>query len=527
MIRLALAALLFCCNAAADQLAASDEAVEFGRRIYMEGMLSSGEPLKAIVNGDVEITGDFVVCGECHRKSGLGASEGQSVAPPVVGAILFEPSQLPTSRPPAPPVLRPAYTHETLATSIRDGISSNGSEFDLLMPRYPLADDEMGYLIAYLDSLSADADPGVTETHIHFATIITDDVDPAARKAMLDVMQYFIEQKNTETRYESKRATNGPWHKDWMFKRYRKWVLHTWELSGAPETWQQQLDDLYAQTPVFAIVNGLSGSSWEPVHDFCERSHTPCLFPTTNLPVVDREDEYSVYLSKGITIEAEAVAHQIRGEENPPAMVVQVFDPENQQSRAAASRLAELLGDAVLTVPIDDFEWESSTVAVLWLAAEDVNSIASKKQELSVYLSGSLLDGRETDLDDVVRDNAQIVYSTALPSETTRLLMRSTGWFRIKRIYAPEYQAIQANAYFTMKMVGAGLFGIGTYFNRDFFIESIEHMVDNATYTSVYPYMSLAPQQRFVSKGVRIGAFDSENPDRLVTVVDWLIPDVQ
>jgi hypothetical protein len=78
-----------------------------------------------------------------------------------------------------------------------------------------------------------------------------------------------------------------------------------------------------------------------------------------------------------------------------------------------------------------------------------------------------------------------------------------------------------------MKMIGGGLFGIGTYFNRDFFIENIEHMVDNATYTSVYPYMSLAPEQRFVSKGARIGAFDSDNPDRLVTVVDWLIPDVQ
>jgi hypothetical protein len=123
-----------------------------------------------------------------------------------------------------------------------------------------------------------------------------------------------------------------------------------------------------------------------------------------------------------------------------------------------------------------------------------------------------------------LKQNAQIVYSTALPSETARLLARSTGWFRFKRIYDPQHKAIQGNAYFTMKMIGGGLFGIGTYFNRDFFIESIEHMVDNATYTSVYPYMSLAPEQRFVSKGVRIGAFGDDG--RLVTVVNWLVPDV-
>ena len=85
----------------------------------------------------------------------------------------------------------------------------------MLMPRYPLSDEDMGYLIAYLESLDAGPDPGVTETDIHFATILTDDVVPEARKALLDVMEQFIVQKNTETRYESKRASSGPWHKDW------------------------------------------------------------------------------------------------------------------------------------------------------------------------------------------------------------------------------------------------------------------------------------------------------------------------
>jgi len=37
--------------------------------------------------------------------------------------------------------------------------------------------------------------------------------------------------------------------------------------------------------------------------------------------------------------------------------------------------------------------------------------------------------------------------------------------------------------------------------------------------------MSLAPKQRFVSKGVKIAKFDEDNVDELVTVVDWLIPD--
>jgi hypothetical protein len=524
MRRVILAAAFLCGIASAGSVS-DEQALEYGRQIYMDGVLPSGEPLKAIVNGDVEITGDFVVCGECHRKSGLGASEGQSVAPPVVGALLYEPFQLPTSRPPAPPVLRPAYDYDSLAVSIRDGISSNGTVFGPLMPRYPLTEDEMRYLITYLESLDAGPDPGVTETHLHLATVIAGDVDPGARKAMLDVLEQFIEQKNTETRYESKRAESGPWHKDWMFKRYRKWELHTWELTGDASTWRKQLEEHYARTPVFAIVNGTAAGSWRPVHEYCEAAGIPCLFPTTSLPVADREDVYSIYMNKGIALEAEAIAHRVLRDEAAQADLLQVFDSGNAESAAAAARLNELLGDRMQSVDIsvqDAVESDADTV-IAWLDAARVNELPVSPAVL--YLSGTLLDGQEATLAGDRKAHAQIIHSTALPSEMPRLLARSTGWLRFKRIYAPEYKEIQANAYFSLKMLGGGLHATGMYFDRDFLIENIEHMVDNATYTSVYPNISLAPEQRFVSKGVRIGGFDDSG--RLTAVVDWLVPDVQ
>jgi hypothetical protein len=435
--------------------------------------------------------------------------------------------QLPTSRPPAPPVLRPAYDEETLAASIRDGTSSSGSEFNMLMPRYLMSDEDMGYLIAYLESLDAGPDPGVTDTHIHFATILIDDVEPEAHKAMLDVMEQFIAQKNTETRYESKRATSGPWHKDWMFKRYRKWVLHIWQLSGPPTTWGAQLDKLYAGQPVFAVLNGVSRGSWEPVHEFCEKNGLPCLFPTTNLPVVDRQDFYNIYLSKGITLEAEAIAQALIDAQVPPGEVVQVYSPADPESAAAAAALKQMLGPDIASVELAELDTESvaGRIVAAWLGADDANRLAGNDAR-QIYLSGSMLDGREAVLDDSLKRISELVYTTELPGMTAYLLMRSTGWFRFKRIHAPDHEAIQANAYFTLKMLGGGLFAIGNYFSRDFFIESIEHMVDNATYTSVYPYMSLAPEQRFVSKGVRIARFGQDDPDELEILVDWLIPDI-
>jgi len=526
----ALALALMSSVVVADDGVTPEQAVEYGRKIYMEGVLPSGEPLTAVVSGDVQITGEFVVCGECHRKSGLGASEGQSIAPPVVGSLLYEPLQLPVSRPPEPPVQRPAYDRETLAISIRDGLSSTGEEFSMLMPRYPLSDEDMGYLIAFMESLKVGPDPGVTETDIHFATVITDDVAPEARKAMLDVMNTFIEQKNTETRYESQRATSGPWHKDWRFKPYRKWVLHTWELEGPSSGWRAQLEKLYASQPVFAVLGGVSNSSWRPVHEFCEDERLPCLFPTTDLPVAETEDFYNIYLSKGITIEAEAIASHLR--DNPVASggIVQVYRAGNPLSETAALAFAARFGGDVMTAELGEFDAAAAdgTTVVAWLDANDSNALwkALREQGLEhLYLSGAMLDGGEQRLDEALREYARIAYSTELPGNKARLLARSTGWFRVKRIYAPDYEDIQANAYFTMKVAGGALNAIRLYFNRDFFVESIEHMIDNATYTSVYPRMSLAPEQRFASKGSLIARFDTDNPGKLVAVTEWVVPD--
>ena len=62
------------------------------------------------------------------------------------------------------------------------------------------------------------------------------------------------------------------------------------------------------------------------------------------------------------------------------------------------------------------------------------------------------------------------------------------------------------------------------FFNREYFIERIEHMAENATYTSVYPAVSLAPRQRFVSRGVYIARFRPDGDGALVAVTDWLVP---
>ena len=79
-------------------------------------------------------------------------------------------------------------------------------------------------------------------------------------------------------------------------------------------------------------------------------------------------------------------------------------------------------------------------------------------------------------------------------NQLNRLLMRSTGWLRSTRIHAPAQKQVQAGAFFAKKMFGGALQGIRGYFLRDYLLERMEHMVDNANYMSVYPCISLAPE---------------------------------
>jgi hypothetical protein len=127
---------------------------EIGRQIYRDGILPSGEPLQAIVNGDVPIRGRFASCAQCHRKSGYGSDEPGKIVPAITGDRLFsdrahdrgeelrslfqEPQTGQESTELRIPKNRPAYTSESLLDSLREGHDSTGRSFGPLKPRYDL-----------------------------------------------------------------------------------------------------------------------------------------------------------------------------------------------------------------------------------------------------------------------------------------------------------------------------------------------------------------------------------------------------
>ncbi|MCK4586405.1 MAG: hypothetical protein KAU29_03635, partial [Gammaproteobacteria bacterium] len=127
-----------------------DTDIEIGKRIYREGILSSGEPMSGFVQGDIPIKGTHLACGSCHRRSGLGGVEGNITTPQITGDILYAPvtsraSKIFKLRKPDEKT-RPAYTDDLLAIAIREGRNPTGRKLNKLMPHYILSPVDMAYL---------------------------------------------------------------------------------------------------------------------------------------------------------------------------------------------------------------------------------------------------------------------------------------------------------------------------------------------------------------------------------------------
>ena len=118
------------------------ESILAGKNIYMHGRLTSGKVVVATTAGDVKLTGEQAACVNCHRHSGLGSTEGSTVAPAITGEILFSEKKIkahryqPQTNQAAYALDRPAYTENSLKNTLMSGVDLNGNSLELLMPRY-------------------------------------------------------------------------------------------------------------------------------------------------------------------------------------------------------------------------------------------------------------------------------------------------------------------------------------------------------------------------------------------------------
>ncbi len=514
-----LTALLLACAALA--LPAD---VDAGKRLYLEGVLHSNSPLEATVSGDVTVNGADWRCERCHRRSGLGGVEGGLNVPPISGNALFQPAELVradramqlfeeahslTFRAQARSARgRPAYDVRSLGVALRQGIDPAGHPLYPAMPRYRIGDDDLDNLAAYLATLNVQPAPGVTPRTLRFATVIAPDAPPADRASWLYVAEAWIAQQNREAGYQAARIRGGAWDREDAYAASRRWILDTWELRGAPATWTAQLEDFYERQPVFALLGGVVPGPWQPVGDFCDRFRIPCLFPETVWLPDSGPENYSVHWAKGLLGEAQALASVLRG-----AQRVLQFHSTSPFATAAAQAFEAALPE-VVTVPLPAAS--ASAIAehrpgavVVWADNDDVRNLHCAGGA-ALYLSATLTTAP------VPCTKAYLVSSVGLGDNPSREREHMRSW-RLSRAIPAGNERIQADAQFLFSLLDDALRRMSGRFSRDFLVETIEREIESARNPGVYPRLSLAPGQRFASKGAWILAPEGGSPR-------WIIP---
>lgn len=510
-----------------------------GERVYREGVLPSGKPLRGEREGGAGVEGANAACVSCHRRSGLGSYEGQSVIPPIIGRYLFRPGARNVEDPDLPHVQgyvphREPYTDTTLARAIREGKDQQGRPLSFLMPRYKLDDATLSSLIAYLKGLTSGPFPGVARDTLHFATVVTPDADPAARKGMLDVLQQFFADKNAGFRGESPplKSSRGV-----MYRVTRKWQLHVWELTGAPEGWEEQLRKHLAETPVLAVLSGIAGRTWAPVHRFCEQAGVPCLLPNVDLPVDAEQDFYPLYFSRGVLLEAQLIARRLRDARERLGLrrVVQLLREGDVGVEAARALVAGAAGGLPIEVRVlaggDAGRALAAALAgvragdavVLWLRPRDLAALPSPPPAAAVFASGLMGGLEEAPLPAAWRGPARLAYPFDLPELRKVRMSFPLGWFQVRHIPVVA-ERVQVDTYLACQILSEALGHMLDSFVPDYLVERVEVLLSHRLVNGYYPRLGLAPGQRFASKGGYLVRFVGPEGTRLLPDGEWLVP---
>jgi hypothetical protein len=506
-------------------------------RIYRDGILPSGQPLRGVREGGVPIEGHAAACANCHRRSGIGVNEGRTVIPPISGKYLLHPGE--RAMPEA--VLQPAgtaiarherYNDATLARAIREGVNADGKPLSYLMPRFTLSDADSALLVEYLKSLSSQPDPGVTHDELNFATIITPDADPAERRGTIDVLQHFFSNKDIHERAHDPPLVSA---RRIHYRVIYKWQLHVWELSGAPDTWEAQLHARLKAEPVFAVISGVGGRNWAPIHRFCEHETLPCLFPNVQLPVVAERDFYSVYFSRGVLLEADLIRAELRA--SARTTVLQLYRQGDIGQSAAQALRSQIAGEKAHSIdrplpaggPGSGVREALASVragdtVVLWLRGEDLRELPGNPPAAAAIFASGLMGGLETaPLPAGWRGVTRITYPVDLPQRRAVRLIQPLTWFRTQGIPIVA-ERVQVDTYVACQVLAEAVGHAFADLVRDYLIEQIENMVSLKLLDGFYPRLGLAPGQRFASKGGYIVRLPPAPGGPVTADSDWLVP---
>jgi ABC-type branched-subunit amino acid transport system substrate-binding protein len=276
----------------------------------------------------MDVPASILKCVNCHGSDGRGKAEG-GVSP---ANIRWEELTKPSTSGPVGR-RRSAYTRELLVRPIALGIDASGNRLDPAMPRYRLTHEQASDLVAYLEVLGREADPGVTENSLKIGVVLPPAAVPRLARAIREIIEAFALQVNEQGGFYGRQLKFG--------------------FVNAPDDVEARAgtirDFVESEQPFVLIASHLSGCE-EEVARYLEENKIPLIGPIA----LYADDEgtrhrYVFHLLEGLAGQVEALgrfATQLRNP-GPGHSGVLLVRPEGDNAlRAITESLSNRLVEA-------------------------------------------------------------------------------------------------------------------------------------------------------------------------------------
>jgi ABC-type branched-subunit amino acid transport system substrate-binding protein len=287
-----------------------------GRRLYLEGITPSGEPLRALIGfGQTPLSGQAVACGNCHGADGKGRAEGGVLPAQIDWDELTKPygHSHPGGRRHGP------FTAASFVRAVNEGLDPAGNRLDWAMPRYSLSRADAEVLVAHLKRLGEERAPGVGDATLRIGTILPDEKRLAAAGAMRAALAAYMQKVN------------------------RAGGLHQRKLELVVAGDYREARRRFATAPVFALVSPFELEHDGELHKLVEETRLPVVGAVTGAAATAQRDSLVFHVMPGAEEQAAVLVEFAARRAGTPlrgAIVASGSPADEHAAQAAARRCA-------------------------------------------------------------------------------------------------------------------------------------------------------------------------------------------
>jgi ABC-type branched-subunit amino acid transport system substrate-binding protein len=479
-----------------------------GKRLYITGEGSSGEPVTAVLGETgVEVPATALPCAGCHGRDGRGRPEGGVTPSDITWEALTRSYGVrhESGRE------HPPYTLRWLKRAITLGVDPASQELHVAMPRYHMSLADMDALLAYLQKLGTDRDPGIAEQVLRVGTLVPGE-GPAAPvgSVMVQVLRAFFDRLNRGGGLYGRRVE-----------------LVVGELPGDPARRPGATARFLEEEPVFALVAAMVAGADREIEALVEEREIPSIAPLTLHPRARHPvPRYTFYLHSGfltegrVLLDAAAEAGGAVGTpEGRPRLVLLVPDaslftedvPEllEEVAEAFAPRVRHLPEGALASPATEALAGELAEEGVdviltfhpVGLEPVFLRALAAAGTRPRVLAPAVLVGPEFFDLPVAIRE--RVLFSApTLPADQTARGAQNYAELAAAAALPAEHPVAQRVALAAAELLVEGLERSGRDLSRERLVEALEGLYDHAT--ELTPPLTFTANRRIGALGAYV-----------------------